>query len=499
MSASIEAGAEAIAAKTDTEQIPAGLQETLQGVENDVKAASANQILDNTGEKAVPAAQSTAAKLSASIEAGAEAIAAKTDTEQIPAGLQETLQGVENDVKTASANQILDDTGKKAVPAAQSTAAKLSASIEAGAEAIAAKTDPEQIPAGLQETLQGVENGGKTASANQILGDAGKKAVPAAESTAGKLSDSIEARAKAIVTNADPEQIPAELRETPSGVVNEGKAAPAVVREIPAGTGGNIVSEPESPLWPWRLGYSMENFSPRTDPSGFGEGSDSGLSVDESASATRATDGLRVVESNAGFSGPDTAMLIKQIEKQLGNRDSTPESAILQNSASIFQGGSEINLPRTENSAQNGFTYYDPYRSAELAQDAREQLTGGAARGLVLEMEPDQLGKISIKVEAKKDEISVAALTQSEAARQALLRHSPELRQDLQDQGLVLDKFMVDVNREKSGEENYPEQNNPKVKTPPVSKTTRIGGIQAATGPAYIRKTNGQSRISIFA
>ena len=498
-SASIEAGAEAIAAKSDTEQIPAGLQETLQGVENDVKAASANQILGDAGGKAVPAAQSTAGKLSASIEAGAEAIAAKSDTEPIPAELQETLQGVENDVKAASANQILGDAGEKAVPAAQSTAGKLSASIEAGAEAIAAKSDTEQIPAGLQETLQGVENDVKAASANQILGNTGAKTVPAAQSTAGKPSASIEAGAEATAAKTDTDQIPAELRETPSGVVNDGKAAPAVVREIPAGAGGNMVSEPESPLWPWRLGYSMENFSPRGDPSVLGEGSDSGLSVDESTSATRATDGLKVAESNAAFSGPDTAMLIKQIEKQLGNKDFTPESAVLQNSASIFQGGSEINLPRTENSAQNGFTYYDPYRSAELAQNAREQITGGAARGLVLEMEPDQLGKISIKVEAKKDEISVAALTQSEAARQALLRHSPELRQDLQDQGLVLDKFMVDVNREKSGEENYPEQNNPKVKTPPVSKTTRIGGIQAATGPAYIRKTNGQSRINIFA
>ena len=101
-----------------------------------------------------------------------------------------------------------------------------------------------------------------------------------------------------------------------------------------------------------------------------------------------------------------------------------------------------------ENSAQNGLAYLDPYRPAELAQNAGEQLTGGVARHIVLEMEPDELGKISIKVGAKKGEISVEALTQSEPARQALMRHSPGLRQDLQDQGLVLEKFMVDVNRE---------------------------------------------------
>jgi flagellar hook-length control protein FliK len=209
--------------------------------------------------------------------------------------------------------------------------------------------------------------------------------------------------------------------------------------------------------------------------------------------------GLTVGESNTALSGVDTAMLSKQIEKQFESRDGASESAVFQNSASRFQGLNEINLPRMDNSAQNGFAYQDPYRSVELAQNMREQLTGGATRQLVLEMEPDELGKISIKVEAKKDEISVVAVTQSEPARQALMKHSPELRQDLQDQGLMLEKFMVDVNREKSGGGNYPEENNPKGKTPPVPKTARIGSTQAATGPAYIRKTDDQSRISIFA
>ena len=370
---------------------------------------------------------------------------------------------------------------------------------ETQAKAPAPATGHEKIRSQSGETLPGVENDGKAASANQILGDSVGKAVPAAETLAGKLSDSIEAKAEAIATKTDPEEIPVALRETLPGVENDGKAASAVVSEIPAEAGSKMVSQPESPLGRWILGYSTEDFNSRADQSIFGEGSDSGPSVDESASATRAMDALKVAESRTALSGQDTALLSKQIEKQLGSKDAAPESAVFQNSASSFHGVSEINLPRMENSAQNGFAYYDPYRSAELAQNVREQLTGGATRQLVLEMEPDELGKISIKVEAKKDEISVVALTQSEPAKQALVRHSPELRQDLQDQGLVLEKFMVDVNREKSGRGNYPEENNPAGKTPPVSKTAKSGGIQAATGPAYIRKTDGQSRISIFA
>ncbi len=173
-------------------------------------------------------------------------------------------------------------------------------------------------------------------------------------------------------------------------------------------------------------------------------------------------------------------------------------NTVLQNLASSFQ-GSEINLSQMQNSIQSAFAYFDPYRSVELAENAREQVTSGAARHLVLEMEPDELGKISIKVGAKKDGISVEAHTQSEPARQALMRHSPELRQDLQNQGLVLEKFIVDVNGEKSGGGNYPEENNPKGTTPPVSKTARNASIQAATEPSYIRETDGQWRISLFA
>lgn len=107
--------------------------------------------------------------------------------------------------------------------------------------------------------------------------------------------------------------------------------------------------------------------------------------------------------------------------------------------------------------------------------------------------------KISLKVEAKKDEISVVALTDNESARQVLMKDSPALRQGLQDQGLVLDKFTVDVNRDKSSGGNYPEDNNPKSQNPPFSRAAKTGAIQAVSGPAYIRETDLRSQISIFA
>ncbi len=274
----------------------------------------------------------------------------------------------------------------------------------------------------------------------------------------------------------------------PSGTLNSWRLAQDIAEQTEAALTRTAASESASGDRSFDGNPNREDFNPSADPSVLGKGSDTGLSVE----------GSKVAQSHTVLSGLDTAILSKQIEKQFGSVDFASQSAVLQSSASSFQ-GSGINLSQTQNAVPNGLTYFDAYRSAEMAQDAPEPLTGGVARHLVLEMEPDELGKISIKVGAKKGEISVEALTQSEPARQILMRHSPELRQDLQDQGLVLDKFMVDVDREKSGRGNYPGENNPKEKTPPVSKTEKTAGIQAAAEPAYIGTTDGQSRISIFA
>ncbi len=432
--------------------------------------------------------------------------AATTGFEKIQALPGENSRSNEIDGK-ASANQTLGNSGKMSDSIEGldhredlSTAAQSEDPVPGNeAQVFATKSHSEEIPAELRETSQSVESEGKAASENEILGNIEEKAVPAAEPLAGKLSDLLKAKAEAISVKTDPDKIQAELRETPQGVENDGKAASAVVRENPAEAGGTTVSQPESPPWSWRFGYTTDDFNPRADLSVFQEESDSGSSGHGSSSTLAGMDPLTVSESHTALSGLDTATLSKQIEKQFGSKDSAPESAVFQNSASTFQGVNETNLPVMDNSAQNDFAHQDPYRLVELAQDMREQFTGGATRQLVLEMEPNELGKISIKVEAKKDEISVVAVTQNEPARQALMKHSLELRQDLQDQGLMLDKFMVDVNHEKSGGRNYPEANNPKGKTPPVTKTAKIDSIQAATGPAYIGKTDGQSRINIFA
>jgi flagellar hook-length control protein FliK len=244
------------------------------------------------------------------------------------------------------------------------------------------------------------------------------------------------------------------------------------------------------------MGLGIEDSQTASNPSVYGLGEKTGLSLNDSLSATSRADSIETAESRIALTGADAVSLAKQIVKQSRNSDSTLEGTVFQNSAFVAQ-NSNLNVARAENSAQNG-SAYDPYGSAEYVQNIREQFQSASGRQLVLEMEPAELGKVSIKVEAKKDEISVMALTDNESARQALVKNSPELRQNLQDQGLVLDKFTVDVNQDKAGGGNYPADDNPGGRNQ-VSRTVKSAGTPGLSGSSYIRQIDVRSQISIFA
>jgi len=474
----------------------------------------------------------------ASQENQAKAPAQTTGQEKITVELQQTSPGVGTDGKTTP-NETQVQTGEEAITAAESLSSKsrdsidgfeqrmdLSASVKSAdavpkndAQATVAATDSKEIPVELRQTSQGVEIGEKT-TPKETLVQAGEEAIPAAESLTSKSRDSIkgfEQRVdlsssvkqgdalpqngpQAVAAKTDSKETPVELRQASQGIEIAGKAVSAVAGEKQAEAGGKMAGQQQVlDDVPSGFGSPREDVLSRTDASVFADGSNSDTSLHGSASAANGMAAQKAAETQTTISGQNTVILSKQIEKQPGSRDSAPESAVFQSSTQGFQGVSQVNAARMDNPAGNGFTYYDPYRSAELVQNMREQVTGAGARQLVLDMEPDELGKISLKVGAKKDEISVVAQTQSVDAREALMKNSPELRQDMKDQGLVLDKFTVDVNGEKSGGGNYPEGNKAANKFNPPSKIAGAGSSPISGSSVYIRKTDGQSQISIFA
>lgn len=222
-------------------------------------------------------------------------------------------------------------------------------------------------------------------------------------------------------------------------------------------------------------------------------GSSSDSAASRSVSPASGTETLAGIEQ-AVFVRQGGGAVAKPIEESASGKDSSPAFAFAQTSTSNLQA---INVATADNSAQNGFPLYDPYRAAELVSSMREQMGSGGR--LVLEMDSDGLGKINLKVGARKDEISVEALTQSEPARLALVNHSVELRQDLRDQGLVLEKFMVDVNGGRQGRETGSQANQSGAQGRGAPRGTKSSAVKTAAAPIRSSVRTGRSQISLFA
>ncbi len=193
-------------------------------------------------------------------------------------------------------------------------------------------------------------------------------------------------------------------------------------------------------------------------------------------------------------------VLAKETEKQSTERLDASQFPGLHNEVSPFQ-ESRIAMPNIQTSlGQNQTQQYDPNRMVELVQNYQEQARSGSGQ-LVLEMDQQEFGKMSIKVQTKKDEVSAVVMTENEPARQALLKNTPELRADFQDQGMVLGKFMVDVDGRKAGEGRNPEWGKQEGKTTGSGSAPKVRNVseKPRTAPVYPQTNNGQHSLSIFA
>jgi flagellar hook-length control protein FliK len=423
------------------------------------------------------------------------------------ASIENTTESVESTRNTDVSQPqktAVNEGGKTALPLGSEDQATGGARVAGQSEATSAVTFASNDTAASMESIRSTDasqpqktdmnEGGKTAlslGAEEPAKGGARVAGQSEATSAVKFASKDTAASTESIRNTDASQ-------PQKTVMNEGgKTALSLGAEDLAGGGARAAGQVEAASDTLRMGSIEDSYAGLDASVNEGTAAKTGLAINESESAVSGIDPIKTSESRvAALSGADAAIMAKPVDKKLGNTDSIPEGTVFQNSASSF-GGADINAPRMENSAQNS-PGYDPYQSYEFAKDMREQFASAPGRQLVLEMEPTELGKISLKVEAKKDEISVTALTDNESARQTLVKHSPELRHGLQDQGLVLDKFSVDVDRDKSGRGNYPEGNNPGGQNQPVSKIATAGGASASR-PSYARQIDVQSQISVFA
>jgi len=91
------------------------------------------------------------------------------------------------------------------------------------------------------------------------------------------------------------------------------------------------------------------------------------------------------------------------------------------------------------------FSSYTSSLTAELAQRIQE-LHRQNRHELTLELQPEHLGRLRIRIGTDDHQVSTLISTESEQIKELLTRSSALLRQELASQGLVLEKLQIDVN-----------------------------------------------------
>ncbi len=91
------------------------------------------------------------------------------------------------------------------------------------------------------------------------------------------------------------------------------------------------------------------------------------------------------------------------------------------------------------------FPSYTSSLTAELAQRIQE-LHRQNQHELTLELQPEHLGRLRIRIGTDDHQVSTLISTESEQIKELLTRSSALLRQELASQGLVLEKLQIDVN-----------------------------------------------------
>jgi flagellar hook-length control protein FliK len=119
---------------------------------------------------------------------------------------------------------------------------------------------------------------------------------------------------------------------------------------------------------------------------------------------------------------------------------------------------------------------------------------------MTLELEPKNLGRLSLRIETHQNNVSAFISTDNEQAKALLLQHSASLRQHLEDQGLQLGQLFVEVREEGSGSrQSFRHEGSEKREggTPQGAKSLDKSEWDAVSA-VYGRKT-GHQLISLFA
>jgi flagellar hook-length control protein FliK len=116
-----------------------------------------------------------------------------------------------------------------------------------------------------------------------------------------------------------------------------------------------------------------------------------------------------------------------------------------------------------------------------------------------LELAPKHLGKLVLQVETDRDQVIAWLSTDNEQARNLLTQNAPLLRQQLQEQGLVLGQLHVSVGQEGQGKNSHRRFDSSHGKGESGKSIEKLqSSKRSSVGQAY-RSGGEDRRISLFA
>ncbi len=138
-------------------------------------------------------------------------------------------------------------------------------------------------------------------------------------------------------------------------------------------------------------------------------------------------------------------------------------------------------------------------------RDLSEQIKGMAGRNrghLTLELDPKSMGHMTLRIEANNDQVTAVISAGNDQVKDLLMKNAPELRQHLQDAGLNLSQFQVDVRRDAGDGRAAARQARQDASAGRRGKTGKVQGVEdkarSESSPAYGRYAEDRL-ISLFA
>jgi flagellar hook-length control protein FliK len=317
-----------------------------------------------------------------------------------------------------------------------------------------------------------------------------------------RLDDFSETERAAVVSSASPGD-PAASQ--PDSIASDGLDSPGAVKELQrADSGGAFSSVYSDAATQTQDAVDEPAAASRRDPNVAGKseraadlasgGAEQAVKAPsgQGGAGSASTGGDSQDNQDASASIDDLIRLDKSRSQKIGSEHYQAFAESLQNSVSHQNSASAGKADGTLSLSDPSWTQDLSRQIQDLHRQDRNRMT--------LELEPRNLGRLTITIEAVKDQVNAVVSTGSEHVRDMLLNNSSALSTHLQQEGLTLNQLQVDVRQQGNGrqafEQTWAQQGQRSISSGKDGSFDQTP--QTVLNAAYVRPATS-GRISLFA